>query len=534
MDKHQFQPGDSIIVRPGEQFEELNLDISGWRGRVMEIDEEDDDLLIAWDSQTLREIPETAVAALLEDWTDWTCMYIEPEAVLPYEPRGEVVDALAVARARTEVYGIEFDEIANNPLFYDLIDEDWDEEWDEDDWTPEPAPYFDLDQFLYGLEIPPKEHPHVRLALSKGLGQYFYDVYGRYEHGKQPADLIPGNMGIPFIFGYGALAVIDHKPISQDTKQKICQYALVTMNPVYDDGLPYGLVTLLGYLAQTGELALPLFQLGMITLEFGGVGSFRRSVWQFGTRREAALALLDWLARNPDITTDEKCFWVWRWSLECEYDPHLVKALANAWLTHPDVPAESKRQLCWAWLQNAKEVGAPPQTWQIMNAFLSGNREKLEQLLAGMDNLPDLPFPKMMPPSADDGEAGLIFQLLHGPRDLWLTPAPLKRIAIPALARLGDDPQTVADMFWGSGDDEYYVDAIHSGIADLLREFQAQIPPAELRRLVEQGLSYGRVTVRKTFHILARDLYGNAYLPQALADSAKSLRTWAEEQQNKP
>jgi hypothetical protein len=341
-------------------------------------------------------------------------------------------------------------------------------------------------------------------------------------------------MGMPFIFGYGALAVIDHKQISQDTKVKICQYALVTTIPAYENGLPYGLVTLLGYLAEIGDLPLPLFQLGMISLEFGGVGSFHRSLWQFGSRREAVLALLDWLAVHPDIAADEKLFWVWRWSQESEFDPHLVKTLANAWLAHPGVPAESKQQLCWAWLRDAKEVGAPPQSWQIMTAFLSGNREKLEQLLAGIDNLPDLPFPEMMPPSADDGETGLIFQLLHGPRHLSLLPAPLKRIAIPALARLGDDPQTVADMFWNSGDYDYYIDAIHGGIADLLREFQAQIPPAELRRLVEQGLSHGRVIVRKTFHILARDLYGNAYLPQALADSTKSLRTWAEKQQNKP
>lgn len=531
MDEQQFQLGDSIIVRPGEQYEELNVDMSGWRGRVMEIDE-DGDLLIAWDSQTLLEIPETAVATLLEDEQDWTCMYIEPGAVLPYEPRGKVEDALDVARVRSDFYDIDFDEITDNPLFYDLI-EDWDNEWDEDwdDWAPEPPPYFDLDQFLYGLEIPPKEHPHIRRALSQGLGQYFYDMYGRYEHGKQPADLIPNNMGIPFIFGYGALAVIDHKKISQDTKVKICQYALATPNPIYEDGLPYGLITLLGYLAETGDLPLPLFQLGMINLEFGGVGSFRRSIWHFGTRREAVLALLNWLAIHPEIAADEKLFWVWRWSLESEFDPHLVKALANAWLAHPGVPNETKQHLCWAWLRDAKkEVGAPPQAWQIMNAFMSGDREKLEQLLAGMEGASDLPFPEIMPPSADDGEAGLIYQLLHGPHDLWLVPAPLKRMAIPALARLGDDPQTVAEMFWDSGDSDYYIDAIHNGIADLLREFQEQIPPAELRRLVEQGLNFSRVNVRKTFHALALELYGDEYLAQALQDVAKSLRTWAKKQ----
>lgn len=539
MDERQLQPGDSVIVRPGEQYEELNLDISGWRGCVVDIDE-DDDLLIAWDSKTLSEIPETAVAALLEDEIDWTCLYIEPEAVLPYEPRGEVAEALAVARARTDPYGIVFDDITDNPLFYDLIDADWDDEWDEewddDDWTPKlPAPYFDLDQFLYGLEIPTKEHPHVRRALSKGLGQYFFDVYGRYEHGKEPANLIPNNMGIPFVFGYGAMAILDHKQISQDTKSKICQHALTIVNPISEDGLPYGFVTLLGYLAETGNLLLPLFQLGMVTLEFGGVGSFRRSAWQFGTRREAVLNLLNWLAIHPDISDDEKLFWVWRWSLENEFDPHLAKALANAWLAHPNVPNESKRKLCWAWLQEAREVGTPPPIWQVMNAFISGDRTKLEQLLADMSHATGFPFPvpEIMPPAFDDGDDGRFFQLLHNPHFSSLIPAPLMRIAIPALARLGDDPQTVAETFWGSGSFEYYIDAIHNGIADLLREFQAQIPPAELRHLVEQGLEHGRANVRKTFHVLAQELYGDKYLPLALHDKTKVLRTWAEKQMRK-
>ncbi len=529
MDKQQFKPGDSIIVRPGEKYEELNLDISGWRGIVLEIDE-DDDLLIAWDSQTLSEMPETAVAQLLHEEIDWTCMYIEPGAVLPYEPRGQVADALDVARLRTDIYGIDFDEISDNPLFEDLIDEDWDEDWD--DWDPEP-PYFDLDQFLYGLEIPPKEHPHIRRALSQGLGQYFYDMHGRFEHGKQPANLIPSHMGVPFTFGYGVLAVLDHKQISQDTKIKICEYALSTINPLFEDGLPYGLVTLLGYLAETDNLPLPIFQLGMITLEFGGIGGFGRFMWHFGTRREAVLTLLNWLIVHPDIPADEKLFWAWRWSLESEDDPHLVKAVANAWLTHSDVPVESKQQLCWAWLRGTKEVGTPPQTWQIMDSFMSGDREKFDQLVAGMDNTTGIPFPDLIPPSLDDGDTGSILQLLQGLRNSSLIPAPLKRLAIPALARLGDDPQTIADMLWGSGDYDFYIEAIHCGIADLLQEFQAQIPPAELRRLVERGLNFSRVTVRKTFHMLAQELYGDEYLPQAQKDTAKSLRTWAEKQMRK-
>lgn len=525
--------GATIILRPGEMVEELDLDISGWRGRVVEIDE-DGDLLIAWDSQTLAEIPETAVANWINNQEDWTCMLLEPEAVLPYEPRDSVTDCLAVARQRTASYGLVFDEITENPLYFDLIDDDleWDEDddlGDEEDWSP---PYFDLDQFLYGLEIPPKEHPRIRRALSQGLSQYHYDSYGYYKYGKKPADLIPEYMGIPFIFGYGVQAILNHKQISAETKTKICQYAISTIDPPQEDGLPYGLINILSYLAQSDNLPIPILHFIMVNAEYGGVGLFRRSIWHFGTERESLLALLDWLARQSDMPHEEKLYWVWRWGMQTEFDPHLVKALGKNWLAQPNVPDAFKEELCWAWLQEPETVGVPPKIVQVMSAFMAGDREELTKLLADMG--PDFPnsplsLEEFMPPGIEDGEAGMLFQLLHGSRRFTLTSATLKRMAIPTLARLGQDPVTVADMFWGS-DTDYYADAIHNGIADLLREFQAQIPATELRRLVEQGVHHGRVNVRKTFHILARKLYGDVYLPLAREDTAKSLRSWAQKQ----
>lgn len=529
----QFVLGDSIILRPGEKYDELDLDMSGWRGRIVEISNEDG-LLIAWDSQTLREMPETAVAQWLNQEIDWTCMFVEADAVLPYEPRDTILDGLTVARQRTAEYGFNFDNISDNPLYEDLIEEDWDDDEDwEEDWSP---PYFDLDQFLYSLEIPAKEHPRIRRALSQGLGQYHFDYYGRYRFGKQPAHLIPESMGIPFIFGYGVLQILDHKQISQETKLKICQYALSTLDPIQEDGLLYGLLTILGYLAKIDQLPLSVFHYVMLNAEYGGIGIFRRSIWHFGVEREALLALLDWVAAHPEISQEEKLFWAWRWSLQSEFDSHLVKATAHNWLNQPNIPDNFKEEICWAWLREPAEVGTPPQIWQVMQAFMSGDRPKLEQFLADLGpEMPDLPISldEMMPPRAEDREEGLFFQLMYGSRSFTLTPAPLKRLAIPALARLGQDPQTLAEMFWGS-DYDYYTDAIHSGIADMLREFQDQIPTAELNRLVEKGLHFSRVNVRKIFHILARDLYGDEYarryLHLALEDTAKSLRTWAKKQ----
>jgi hypothetical protein len=148
----------------------------------------------------------------------------------------------------------------------------------------------------------------------------------------------------------------------------------------------------------------------------------------------------------------------------------------------------------------------------------------------------DLPgsLAEIMPPSAEEGETGFMWQLLYGLRDSTpMTPAPLCRLAIPALAQLGEDPLALVEAYWDNEKD-YYTDSIHAGIADMLSEQAENLPAGELRRLVEQGLHYSRVQARKRFHLLARDLYpdeyAERYLPLALDDSAKSLRTWAQKQ----
>lgn len=524
--EQSFKVGDSVILRPGERYEMLNLDMSGWRGRVVGVDD-DGDLLIAWDSQTMAEMPETAVARWVAEETDWSCMYVEPEALLPFEARDQIGDALAVARQRTAVYGVDFDLVSDNPLYADLLEfDDWDEE-EEEDYFERPG-YFDLDQFLYGLEIPNKEHPRIRRAFSQGLGDFYHDIYGYYKYGKQPADHIPERMTEPFVFGYGALAVLQHKSIGDETKLKIVQYALAVMEPDAEDGLPYGLITLVGYLAKAGALPLSLFHYAMLAQEFGGIGVFRRSMWHFGVQREAALALLDWLIAEPETAEDEKLFWAFRWSLQSEMDPHLVKALANHWLAHDQVSAAAKEEMCWAWLRGRNEAGTPPATWKLMSGVMSGDVSQVQQMLQEMGVAQsDIPIPVMAEPE-DEMER----MFMPGPHRFMLVPAPLKRIAIPALARLGQDPLTVVEMFW-DGDYDYYIDAVYGGIADLLREFQAQIAPPALRQWVEKGLAHSRVNVRKTFHLLARDLYDGEYLPQALEDSAKSLRTWAAKQMKK-
>lgn len=530
----QFEVGDGVMVRPGEIFDEFEADMSGWRGWIVDVDPEDGDLLIAWNAQTLRDIPETAVAALLQDEMDWTCMYVEPEAVLAWElPDEAIEEMLAVARARTAVYDLSFDDLTDNPLFEEMLEIDLGDRifgggaWEED------APPFDLDEFLALLEIPPKEHEPIRRALGSGLETYYQDIYGYRKYGKQPMHLIRDRMGEPFIFGYGALEIWQRKRISLETKLKVCQYATEILNPGAEYGMPHGLVTILGHLAAAGALEVGRFFYVMMAMEYGGVGAFQRSIWQHGTTREAVLALLDWLAASEEFSDDEKSWWVWRWSLACDFDVHLVRAVAQDWLARETVPDDQKWQLCRGWLKEAEEIGTPPKAWQMMTAYMAGDRDQLAQLVQDVGgDLSDLPAPDEMPPPVDDREMGFMQEMLLERWRIGMVSPALKRLSIPKLVELGEGPLELVDELWDTPN-EFDYDSIFGGIVEVLRTHAAALPPAELRQRVERGLAAGRVQARKRFHVLARELYGDEFLPLALQDNAKSLRDWAKKVQKK-
>ena len=112
--------------------------------------------------------------------------------------------------------------------------------------------------------------------------KYYYDIYGYDKYSKRPEFLIGERMGEPYIFGYGALEIIQHKRISKSTKFKVCQYVLSTTNLTYEYGVPYGLITFLGFLAAENELTAGTFWASTLALEYGGVGLFRQSMWTDG------------------------------------------------------------------------------------------------------------------------------------------------------------------------------------------------------------------------------------------------------------
>ncbi|HEX6384671.1 MAG TPA: hypothetical protein VF177_08385 [Anaerolineae bacterium] len=524
MAKEQFKFGDPVAVKAGEQFEEFELDMSGWQGRVADFDDDEGLLQIVWDSQTLREMPEWAIERWIEAEIDWTSLFVQPDILKSAPARDKEDDWITVARERFNAYGIDMDEVVWNPFFDDFDFDEEDDEFFEEEYV-EP---FNLAQFLAGREIPEKEHETIRRCLGIGLEKYYHDLYGYNKYGKRPEFLIEERMQEPYIFGYGALEVIQHKHISKPTKFKVCQHVLNTMNPDDEYGVPYGLLTLLGFLATENNLPIGAFLMSMLALEYGGVGMFRRPPWTEGATQEALIALADWIAAHGEMPESEKTWWIWRLTINCEYQPHLGKALADHWLDKPEISAEAKRELCWGWLTNDEEVGTPPLAWRLMAAHRLGDLEQIKQILeeAGIDpEQAPLPGPEEMPPAPDEGTFGFLRHLLRGPRFI-MTPGYLTRLAIPALVRFGEELEGVAETVWNEEQD-YYADAKNNGVADAIEEFHDRLPAETLRRLIERGIQHSRATTRKPFYALSTKFYGNEYLEQALKDNAGSIRTWA-------
>lgn len=514
-----FEVGDSVAMKMGERLEQYDLDMSGWQGWVVDVDE-DGDLYLTWDSQTLQGMADTTIKQMIEDRIDWTGIVTPPETVEAAQPRDEPEQCLAVARARYADHGIDYEDWQ----LQDLDFEDLDPYFDQSAFPP-----FELAAFLKDLAIPDREHQAIARALAAGLTDYLQEVYGT---GTEAEDLLEEYLRVPYVFGYGAVAVVQQPEISVETKLKICQYAVETMNPAYADGIPYGLFTLFGFLAQEKVLSPALFLAGLMAMEQGDLVPFHQPAWMEGVTKEAAIALANWLAADWSAaeteTADQVKLWmIWKLSVHCRDTPHLGKALANRWLEQETVPTETKLALCWGWLEDAQEVGTPPTGWQLMDAFMAGDRERMEQICeeAGfdVDELP-LPSPEEMPPELAGDE---FTEMLLAARRFVLVPPYLKRLAVPALVRLGEKLEEVVDVFWDL-DDDYYVDALNQGVADAIEAFPDHLGANELRRLIERGIRHSRSGTRKRFYALSLQFYGDKYLKQAAQDRAQTVRAWAD------
>ena len=84
----KFKPGDAVVVKPNVDDPDLGANIGGWQGRISEPIEEDDDVVcIAWDSVTLKQMPDEMIVQCEEKGLGWTEMRLYPHEVEPTNPR---------------------------------------------------------------------------------------------------------------------------------------------------------------------------------------------------------------------------------------------------------------------------------------------------------------------------------------------------------------------------------------------------------------------------------------------------------------
>jgi hypothetical protein len=79
--------GDSVVVKPGVKDPDLGINIEGWQGRIVEIEKKDKIVGIAWDSMTLKNMPDWVIEKCEVEGLDWRQMSLGITEVELAEPR---------------------------------------------------------------------------------------------------------------------------------------------------------------------------------------------------------------------------------------------------------------------------------------------------------------------------------------------------------------------------------------------------------------------------------------------------------------
>lgn len=104
----------SVKVKPGVKDPDTGDDIGGWQGRITDFGEDEGQrtVCIAWDSHTLKSMPEKAVTHAIREGVDWQSMFLletEIEVAAPRDTPAEVEEVI--------------DEIENRTVWLHLDDE---------------------------------------------------------------------------------------------------------------------------------------------------------------------------------------------------------------------------------------------------------------------------------------------------------------------------------------------------------------------------------------------------------------------------
>lgn len=97
-----FEQGDSAAVKAGTLDEDSGIDLGGWQGRILAIEDRADGtfLMLSWDSITLKNIPESYLQESEEQGLDWSEYSL---AAADVEPAKERDTAREAARVKSDI-----------------------------------------------------------------------------------------------------------------------------------------------------------------------------------------------------------------------------------------------------------------------------------------------------------------------------------------------------------------------------------------------------------------------------------------------
>ena len=89
--------GDSVVVKSGVLDPDFKIDISGWQGRIEEIDDDEETIFIRWDSIALQEMRLGLIIQCENENLDWEVMTLNMDEIEVAMDRDSEADVLRIA-----------------------------------------------------------------------------------------------------------------------------------------------------------------------------------------------------------------------------------------------------------------------------------------------------------------------------------------------------------------------------------------------------------------------------------------------------
>jgi len=129
IDDSILRAGDQVVVNQGVKNPDNKSDISGYKGRIVDLDDEDKLVTIQWDSVSLQQMPPAEIIECEKKGLDWSEMVLYQNEVTKSRSRDSINDVKRVKRKLERQYywygfgdeGVRIQKVLENAVG----DEDW-------------------------------------------------------------------------------------------------------------------------------------------------------------------------------------------------------------------------------------------------------------------------------------------------------------------------------------------------------------------------------------------------------------------------